>query len=90
MHCAGFKNDSLEIIIDFIYGRYHNRANLVVSALQVEKYPLASDISQFSPAKNILVGGGKDIDLDSILCVQDNKSIGVNSPARGTRRYKYE
>jgi hypothetical protein len=78
--CSMFPT-AAETHVRHLFHKYHNRANLVVSALQVEKHPLSCDFSSnqievFTPSRK---NSGAGLD-------DDNKSIGISSPGRGTRR----
>lgn len=62
--------------------RYHNRATLVVSALQVEKHPFVSELAHQLDLK---LSGKGDGDTDTIASIGEAKSI-INSPFRGASR----
>lgn len=68
--------------------RYHNRATLVVSALQVEKHPVVNDIAhqlQLSEISRKLDG-----DTDTAASIgADSKSMGVSSPFKVNRYVQY-
>ncbi|CAL8083093.1 unnamed protein product [Orchesella dallaii] len=65
--------------IRHLFHKYHNRATLVVSALQVEKHPFVNDIAQQMQLSEI--SPKKDGDTDTITSIcGDSKSIGVSSP----------
>jgi hypothetical protein len=66
-------------ICDFF--RYHNRATLVVSALQVEKHPFVSDVANQLELKL----SAKDEDTDTIASIGETKSLGVHSPFKANR-----
>ncbi|XP_035704812.1 uncharacterized protein LOC110846865 isoform X2 [Folsomia candida] len=61
--------------IRHLFHKYHNRATLVVSALQVEKHPYVAEIASHLDLKL------KDGDTDTIASLLgENKSIGIHSP----------
>jgi len=62
--------------------RYHNRATLVVSALQVEKHPYVSEVASQLELKMSVRDGD---DADTIASIGDAKSLGVHSPYKALR-----
>lgn len=80
----GEKDTSFYLLYISALLRYHNRATLVVSALQVEKHPIVTDIVQQLHLSEISPKKDGDTDTVTSICA-DSKSIGISSPFKVNR-----